>query len=249
MCFVVPCGYTALIFFWSAPLSSMTLRITPDKTVPYPDSLEPEEAPTLRENMQIASNTAAVLQGLGAEFIEEPDDQAEADSVFAAFSDLAKQQYEEAMTADAPKKRGRPPKAPVDKNPYALEKVSVADRIGTMLREYNNPIVADAAELRLVVTNKLLDLATCGDPRIEIKATEMLGKISDVGLFSEKTEITVTYNNVADIDEAIKDKIRKMMRMHAVDITPLGIDIDEELGLTPTPVIEAEPTEETPDET
>jgi hypothetical protein len=227
----------------------MTLRITPDKTVPYPDSLEPEEAPTLRENMQIASNTAAVLQGLGAEFIEEPDDQAEADSVFAAFSDLAKQQYEEAMTADAPKKRGRPPKAPVDKNPYALEKVSVADRIGTMLREYNNPIVADAAELRLVVTNKLLDLATCGDPRIEIKATEMLGKISDVGLFSEKTEITVTYNNVADIDEAIKDKIRKMMRMHAVDITPLGIDIDEELGLTPTPVIEAEPTEETPDET
>jgi hypothetical protein len=227
----------------------MTLRITPDKTVPYPDSLEPEEAPTLRENMQIASNTAAVLQGLGAEFIEEPDDQAEADSVFAAFSDLAKQQYEEAMTADAPKKRGRPPKAPVDKNPYALEKVSVADRIGTMLREYNNPIVADAAELRLVVTNKLLDLATCGDPRIEIKATEMLGKISDVGLFSDKTEITVTYNNVADIDEAIKDKIRKMMRMHAVDITPLGIDIDEELGLIPTPVIEAEPTEETPDET
>jgi hypothetical protein len=84
-----------------------------------------------------------------------------------------------------------------------------------------------------VVTNKLLDLAGCGDPRIEIKATEMLGKISDVGLFSDKTEITVTYNNVADIDEAIKDKIRKMMRLHAVDVTPLGMDIDEELGLTP----------------
>ena len=75
----------------------------------------------------------------------------------------------------------------------------------------------------------------------------MLGKISDVGLFSDKTEITVTYKNVADIDEAIKDKIRKMMRMHAVDITPLGIDIDEELGLTLTPVIEAEPIEEIPD--
>ena len=225
----------------------MTLHITPDKTVPYPDSLEPEEAPTLRENMQIASNTAAVLQGLGAEFIEDPDDQAQADAVFADFSSLAKQQYEKAMTADAPKKRGRPPKAPVEKNPFALEKISVADRIGTMLREYNNPIVADAAELRLVVTNKLLDLATCGDPRIEIKATEMLGKISDVGLFSDKTEITVTYKNVADIDEAIKDKIRKMMRMHAVDITPLGIDIDEELGLTLTPVIEAEPIEEIPD--
>ena len=251
LCFLVPYGYTPPIFFWSAPLSSMTLHITPDKTVPYPNSLEPEEASTLRENMQIASNTAAVLKGLGAHFDEEPEDQAEADAVFTQFSNLAKQQYEEAMAEEPPKKRGRPPKAPVEKNPYALEKMSVADRIGTMLREYNNPLVADAAELRLVVTNKLLDLATCGDPRIEIKATEMLGKISDVGLFSDKTEITVTYNNVADIDEAIKDKIRKMMRMHAVDITPLGIDIDEELGLTPTLEIESEPdfVEEPPDET
>jgi hypothetical protein len=72
----------------------------------------------------------------------------------------------------------------------------------------------------------------------------MLGKISDVGLFSDKTEITVTYNNVADIDEAIKDKIRKMMRLHAVDVTPLGMDIDEELGLTPIRTIGVEEVEE-----
>jgi hypothetical protein len=77
----------------------------------------------------------------------------------------------------------------------------------------------------------LLDLAGCGDPRIEIKAAEMLGKISDVGLFSEKTEITVTYNNVSDLDEAIKDKIRKMMRLHAVDVPTLEIDVDKVLGL------------------
>ena len=232
----------------------MALHITPDKTVPYPDSLEPEEASTLRENMQIASNTAAILKGLGAHFDDDPEAQTEADTVFAQFSELAKQQYEEAMDKEPPKKRGRPPKAPAEKNPYALEKMSVADRIGTMLREYNNPLVADAAELRLVVTNKLLDLATCGDPRIEIKAAEMLGKISDVGLFSDKTEITVTYNNVADIDEAIKDKIRKMMRMHAIDVTPLGIDIDVELGMYAAPVIEPElelelePVKEIPDE-
>jgi hypothetical protein len=100
-----------------------------------------------------------------------------------------------------------------------------------MLQEYNSQFVADAAELRLVVTNKLLDLAGCGDPRIEIKAAEMLGKISDVGLFSEKTEITVTYNNVSDLDEAIKDKIRKMMRLHAVDVPTLEIDVDKVLGL------------------
>ena len=127
----------------------------------------------------------------------------------------------------------------------------VAERIGTMLREYNNPIVADAAELRLVVTNKLLDLASCGDPRIEIKATEMLGKISDVGLFSEKTEITVTYTNVSDIDNAIKDKIRKMLMAQGVtDIAPIDIDLDREFGTPPELelVEEINPdSEETPD--
>lgn len=208
----------------------MTLRITPEKTVPYPDNAEPEMATTLRENMQIAANTAAVLKGLGAQIGEDDTAQQVADEVFQDFAKLAEQQYTEAMQDPPPKnKGGRPRKNPlpsltIDKNPIALERPSVAARIGTMLREYDNQFVADAAQMRLVVTNKLLDLASCGDPRIEIKATEMLGKISDVGLFSEKTEITVTYNKVEDLDEAIKDKIRKMMRMHAVDVPSFDID-------------------------
>jgi len=229
----------------------MTLYIDPDKTVPYPESTEPEEAPTLRENMQIAANTAAVLKGLGAHYDESPTDQADADAVFQDFAKRAEREYRDAMEVEgsdrvagrtnvepATPKRGvgRPRTRPLKedkppKNSALLERVSVAERIGTMLQEYNSQFVADAAELRLVVTNKLLDLAGCGDPRIEIKAAEMLGKISDVGLFSEKTEITVTYNNVSDLDEAIKDKIRKMMRLHAVDVPTLEIDVDKVLGL------------------
>lgn len=232
----------------------MTFYIDPDHTVPYPESTEPEEAPTLRENMQIAANTAAVLKGLGAHYDESPTDQADADAVFQDFAKRAEREYRDAMEVEgsdrvegsagvvsvepAPPKRGvgRPRTRPLKedkppKNSPLLERVSVAERIGTMLQEYNSQFVADAAELRLVVTNKLLDLAGCGDPRIEIKAAEMLGKISDVGLFSEKTEITVTYNNVSDLDEAIKDKIRKMMRMHAVDVPTLEIDVDKVLGL------------------
>lgn len=234
----------------------MTLYIDPDKTVPYPESTEPEEAPTLRENMQIAANTAAVLKGLGAHYDESPTDQADADAVFQDFAKRAEREYRDAMEVEGtngvagsdrvaglagveavPKRGvGRPRVRPLKedkppKNSPLLERASVAERIGAMLQEYNSQFVADAAELRLVVTNKLLDLAGCGDPRIEIKAAEMLGKISDVGLFSEKTEITVTYNNVSDLDEAIKDKIRKMMRLHAVDVPTLEIDVDKVLGL------------------
>jgi len=217
----------------------MAIPLHPEHTVPYPTSAEPEVASTLRENMQIAANTAALLRGLseldgselegdeleGNEPIADPTAQQEADKVFEDFATLAKQQYEDALV-EKPKKR-KEPKPSV--NPRELEKRSVAERIGSMLQEYNSQIVADAAELRQVTINKLLDLTMCGDPRIEIKATELLGKVSDVGLFTEKTEITVTYNSVNDIDNAIKDKIRKMMRLHAQEVTTIDLDIKQEL--------------------
>jgi hypothetical protein len=211
----------------------MGIPLQPDHTVPYPDNLEPEEAPTLRENMQIAANTYTVLEGLGAEIPEEADDDETADAVFQAFNDRAKQQYEAALDpseSDKKNKGGRPRKFNV--NPPELYKGAVAERVRSMLNEYNSQLVADASELRLVVTNKLLDLSSCGDPRIELKATEMLGKISDVGLFSEKTEITVTYNSVSDIDAVLKDKIRKMLTLHAQDVTPV-LSLEKELGSEP----------------
>ena len=75
----------------------MGIPLQPDPTVPFPDNLEPEAASTLRENMQIASNTYTVLEGLGAEIPEEADDDEAADTVFKEFSDRAKQQFEVAM--------------------------------------------------------------------------------------------------------------------------------------------------------
>jgi len=233
----------------------MTLHIKPDKLVPLPAGETPEAATTLRENMQIAANTAALLAELRpAGDITETDDDL-ADEVFKSFSERAKQQFEEAMapesTQPAKKKGGRPRKYPVAENtpvnPPQLYQGNVAERIRPMLNEYNSHTVADAAEMRMVVTNKLLDLSMCGDPRIEIKAAEMLGKISDVGLFTEKTEITVNYNSVADLDKAIKDKVRKMLLSHGADLTPVDIDIDAELGIKPL-VLDAEEVTEPAEE-
>lgn len=246
----------------------MTLQIRPDKTVPFPADDAGEAATTLRENMQIAADTAALLSELRPPGTISTEDAAAADEVFKAFSERAKQQFESAIAPESAKpaknKGGRPKKYPTadvspraeSVNPPALYQGNVAERIRTMLNEYNSHTVADAAELRMVVTNKLLDLSMCGDPRIEIKAAEMLGKISDVGLFTEKTEITVTYNSVADIDNAIKDKVRKMLLAHGADLSPVDIDIDAELGTKPdlelvedvTPVPSAPPAEQQPPE-
>lgn len=254
----------------------MTIRLTPDKTVPLPDSTEPEAATTLRENMQIAANTADLIHALGGrselpdivkvtspdagdalsdsfEATQVTDSAQAADDVFKAFAQRAQAQFDEAMAVSqdepAKPKRGRPRKPVLEKpsaNPPELYQGNVAERISAMLREYNNPIVADAAELRQVTINKLLDLTMCGDPRIEIKATELLGKVSDVGLFTEKTEITVTYNTTADLDQMIKDKVRKMLTANAVDITPISLDIAKEMGFEEPEFLEAPPAEPTP---
>jgi len=211
----------------------MAYVIQPDKTIPLPYDAAPEAGTTIRENMEVAATTASVIEELGGHLSPDDSDDENADAVFRAFANRAQQQFEEA-TAPAPeegkRKRGRPKKYEVDVNPPELYKGQVAQRIRSMLDEYNSDIVADATELRKVVTNKLLDLSSCGDPRIEIKAAEMLGKISDVGLFSEKTEITVTYNSVSDIDNMLKDKIRKMLLLHAQDANVLP-DLDKELAL------------------
>ena len=254
----------------------MQVPISPDKTVPLPESLEPEAAGTLRENMQIVANTSDLIHALGGrsdvedvvrvtdgvrvsdgagEATAESFDELEvtgsaqaADDVFKAFAQRAQAQFEEAMgETPAKPKRGRPRKHPVvekpSANPPELYQGAVAERISAMLKEYNNPIVADAAELRQVTINKLLDLSMCGDPRIEIKATELLGKVSDVGLFTEKTEITVTYNTVSDLDQMIKDKVRKMLQANAIDITPVSLDIDKEMGFEEPKFIENNPSE------
>jgi hypothetical protein len=248
----------------------MKIQITPEQTVPLPASLEPQAATTLRENMQIAANTANLIHELGgrrdkvgmeADPVELEGSVRDADEVFKAFAERAQQQFDDAMAEPKPdepekRKRGRPRKEPVDVNPPALYQGGVAERISAMLREYNNPLVADAAELRQVTINKLLDLSMCGDPRIEIKATELLGKVSDVGLFTEKTEITVTYNSTADLDRMIKDKVRKMLQANSIDITPISLDVEAEMGfdqpelhaepVLPAPSDEKQP--ETPDE-
>jgi len=222
----------------------MTIQLNIDQTVPFPSNTEPEQAQTLHGSMQLAANTAAVLEQLGAQVDDSPEAQQEADSVFADFAALMKQEAQQ-VTETKPK-RGRPRNP--EKSQAVLEKVPVAYRIREMLGEYNNQFVADAAELRQVTTNKLLDLASCGDPRIEIKAAELLGKISDVGLFSDKSEITVTYNNTADLDEAIKDKIRKLMKLHAIDVPSAVIDVEKELGVNPEPqAIEDATPKDTPD--
>ena len=75
-----------------------------------------------------------------------------------------------------------------------------------------------------------MELADCGDPRYELKALELLGKHSDIGLFTERSEITINYQDPKELEDAIKERVKRLLNADVIDVTPLGADLDEELG-------------------
>jgi hypothetical protein len=65
----------------------------------------------------------------------------------------------------------------------------------------------------------------------------MLGKITDVGLFTEKSEVTINHRSTADLVDSIRSKLHRLMHpenvtdVKAVEVNGQAINVDEELGL------------------
>ena len=89
----------------------------------------------------------------------------------------------------------------------------------------------DVVQVRTALTTKLLELADCGDAKYELKAIELLGKHSDIGLFTSKSEININYNSPESLENAIKERVKRLLNAEVVDIKPLGMDLEEELGI------------------
>jgi hypothetical protein len=61
---------------------------------------------------------------------------------------------------------------------------------------------------------------------------ELLGKISDVGLFAEKSEVTVTHQSTDDLKAKLRNKLEKLVNpVDEVVLDGQTIDVDAELGL------------------
>jgi hypothetical protein len=80
-----------------------------------------------------------------------------------------------------------------------------------------------------------MEIANCGDPRYELKALELLGKHSDVGLFTERSVVNINYKNPEDLEKAIRDRVKRLLNATVVDVVPVGAALDEELGVASVP--------------
>jgi hypothetical protein len=181
------------------------VHIEPTDEHPVPYDTGPETASTFIEELEVAGKTAELQVELGAPL--------------------------ELPAEDAAKHESLLKEAIKNKKSSGLTNVNTAFAAAAFLKTYGQQLALDVAAARSAITNKLMELANCGDPKFELKALELLGKHSDIGLFTERSEITVNYKNPEDLENAIKERVKRLLNADIIDITPLNNNLDEELGI------------------
>jgi len=183
------------------------IKLEPTSDHPVPFDVSEESPKTQKDAIAIAANTANLIEELGGgvDFTEKDGKQA---------VDL--------VTKAA-------------KTPKHIKSLGQASAAAEILKRYDFQAVADAQQARNLITNKLIELADCGDLKIEIKALELLGKHSDIGIFTERSEITVHHTTSQSLENSIKDRIKRLLHSDVTDITPLD-DLDAQLGTPITPL-------------
>ena len=181
------------------------IKVEPSTDHPIPYSTDEDKPATFMDEVTITSMTAELLEQLGAPLeVDEADFEREKKLIKGAIQ---------------------------DKKASALRTPMAAAAARGFLQEYGKSLAVDANLVRVALTNKLLEIADCGEIKYELKAIELLGKHSDIGLFTERSEININYNSPDALERQIKERVKRLLNADIIDVTPLGMDLDEELGI------------------
>jgi len=194
----------------------MAIKVEPEVGVQLTPEARTLDLPVRVEAM---ANTAEALAGHGLSLHPNKEDEDVAATVSMAYAEKPEETSKKVTSKRAAKLT--PPSLVLTRN---------------ILQEFGHSVAESATQIRHLVTNKLIEETENPDPRVRIRALELLGKISDVGLFTEKTEITITHQTTDDLKESLRMKLAKLVNPapdaeSTVVIDGEPIDIDAELGL------------------
>jgi hypothetical protein len=88
-----------------------------------------------------------------------------------------------------------------------------------MLTAYDWAFVEQARELRGYAVSQILEETKNPDPRIRLRALEMLGRVTEVALFTDRVEVKKTGVNDAELDAKIKEKLARFMSVTDVSVS------------------------------
>ena len=160
-------------------------------------------------------NTVEWLKGLGAADTETVVNQAEVQAARASFTNLI---------SSAPAEITHEHLTQI-KTPAAVQHL-----VG-MLTAYDWEFVHQARELRGYTVAKLLEECENPNANIRLKALGLLGKVTEVGLFTDKIEVKKTDLTDEEIDRKLKEKLAKFMGVQ--DAEPIE-DIEVSVPLPAT---------------
>lgn len=188
----------------------MPLVATPELGIPFPFDTTPEELEDFRENAVALLKTVEELEAHGMHVTISDEDR------MASHVALHEQ--------NLPVK---------ERTPGAVK------HLNAILSEYDRELLDVHRRLRNYVTNKLIEDSDDDDPRTRLKALELLGKVSGVGLFSDRIDVSVTTRSVKDIE----NEIRKTLNLYEGEYSEVEpqtksiaeIDLDAELGTVDGP--------------
>lgn len=190
----------------------MPILITPESDIPLPVDTKPEELEGFRERALAMFNTVEELQKQGGVVEESEEAKVEARTAFLSSKAL-----------------------PSTANPASIR------HLNSILNEWDQEVLDVGRRLRNYVTNKLLIESTDADPKVRLKSLELLGKLSNVGAFSERVDVTVTHRTINDIENELK-KTLELYTGEVIDVatespvaTLSNLDIDKEFGTEPPP--------------
>ncbi len=202
-------------------MSDEMILVTPELDVPPPFDWSADEITDIRERAQRAFNTVEFLRANGLDDVQITE--ADRKDARAVFMD---------SPVTPPESINTPGKALV---------------LSALLSEYDFDVVRNAQQLRNYIKLKYLELSDSGNPKIELKALEMLGKLSDVGAFTERIDINVTHRTTEELETDLANKLSSYLSdiidvdakeapMVPYDPLPMApavqvINVDEELGL------------------
>lgn len=170
-------------------------QFVPEIHTEEPPTLTPAAQVGVRDMLGAKIETTKFLEGLGLPPDSEVEKEAGRASAREAFVAMA------GAVADEDKLVAL---ASVD-SPAAVK------HLVSMLTAYDWNFVEQAAEIRGYTLSKIMLETKHPDARIRLKALEMLGKVTEVALFTDRVEVKQTGPSDEELEKQLREKLERFM--------------------------------------
>ena len=121
-----------------------------------------------------------------------------------------------------------------------LKTPAAVRHITGMLAAYDWEFIQQAQEIRGYTVAKLFEETQNPNASIRLKALVALGKVTEIGLFTEKIEVKKPDMTDGELDQRIKDKLAKFMGVvDAIEVTDVDIPPAKPLANDQSPAPDA----------